>query len=110
MSDFNRAGTQGQVQVGVATFVIVQVDVAETRAVGGQQVASSVAVGHEVGVANVEVQAKFGQRIHEFGQLHHGVERAGEIFNHQTDAEAASFDKEFAQALQIFFNDEFAVV
>ena len=53
-------------------------------------------LGLQIGVADVEVQAEFRQRIEEFRELFDGIKAAGEVLYHQTDAEAAGVFQEFA--------------
>lgn len=104
------AAAESHVEVGVAAFVVVQVDVAQAMAPAVEDVVGGV-VGHqEIGVADVEVEAEVGEFAEEFAELMGVVEVAGQVFDHEADVEAVAVGLEFGEGLDVFVDVEGAGV
>ena len=102
------SGAEGEVEVGVAAFVVVDVDVFDAGAVGSDDFGGGVGDDLEIAVADVEVEAEFGDGVEEFAELGAGVEFAGDVFDHQADAVVARGGEEFADGFDVLFDDEMA--
>ncbi len=97
-------------QVLVAALVVVQVNVAQAVAVGGQDLAGGVLRNREVGVTEIQMQPQFGHSVEDFAHLRGIVELAGQVFDHQADAVLPRFRQQLAQGLDVAPNVKRAVV
>ena len=110
MGQVDRAGAEREMKIGRAAFVIVEVDVLETRTVRREDLVGGVEFREQIAMADIEMQADLRQGIEEFAQLPRVVKRTRNIFDHNTDPAVAPGVDEFAEAEEISFDDETAFV
>ena len=59
-------GTERQVEIGAANFVVVQMDVTKAIAEDAKNFFCRVVRDHQIRVADIEVKSKLGQRFQQF--------------------------------------------
>jgi hypothetical protein len=109
-SYIHAAGAKRKVKVRGTSLVVVQVHVPEPRSVRGEQLLDCALPNHQIRVTDIQMQTQLGQRIEQLAQLCRGVEVAGQILQHQTDAPMRRVGKQLGQSLQILLHKERARV
>jgi hypothetical protein len=69
MGGIDGPGSEGEVKVRAAAFIIVKMDMPQPGAVRGQQFVGGVVFHQEVAMTDVEVESQFWNRVEQFGEL-----------------------------------------
>lgn len=69
MGDVHGAGAQRQMQVGLSSFIVVQMHMAQARTESGQDVFGGIPLQHQIRVANIQMQPHLGKRLQQLGQF-----------------------------------------
>src|SRR6266850_8499578 len=80
---------QWQMQIGATALVIVQMDVLEAFSICVEQLVGRIDIDEQVGVANIEMKRELRHTVHQLANLPRGIVGAGQVFNHQSNAQFA---------------------
>src|SRR5471030_726308 len=97
----DRTCSERKVQVGVATFVIAEMDVAQPRVESVEQDGSRIRRRTEVRVTDAQVPAEGRNRVEEGSQRFDRIEEPGNIFEHQPEAALLSQDHQSSERFEI---------
>src|SRR5215213_2144956 len=97
-------------QIGSAALVVVQMHMAKSAAVRRQQLTHGTLNYHQIGVTDVQMEAKLGKRIEQFSKLLGRVEVARQILQHETDAPLGGVGQKLAECSDVLLNEECPVV
>src|SRR4051812_20514901 len=108
--DIKITTAQRQVQIGAPAFIVVQVNVSESRSVVFENFGGRIFFHHQVGMPDVQVKTEARQRVEQLGELRQSVEFTRQILDHQSHTTFLRDRQQFAQALDIPFDDPFSIV
>jgi hypothetical protein len=105
-----RAGAERKMQIGRATFVVVQMDMPEPGAVGTDQLVDRAPGHQQVGVPDVQVKPQLGQRVQQLAQISSAVEVSWQILDHESHAALRGIRLQLRDGLDVSANEETPVV
>src|SRR5690242_2677431 len=75
----DRSGSEREMQIGCAAFVVVQVNVPQAGAIAGQKLFRRALHHQQVGVPNIEVESELRQRVEQLAELARSVEVSRQV-------------------------------
>ena len=79
----NIPGAKGQVQIGMPTLVVMEMDVAKTLTVCQQDFCGCIVPHHQVGMADIQMKSQRWHRIEQLAELLRIIEVTREVLDHQ---------------------------
>jgi hypothetical protein len=108
--NINIAGSERQMKICTAAFVIVKMHVLKPVAIRGQNLIGGIVRHQQIGMSNIKVEAQFRHRVQQLSQLLHGVETSRQILDHQRDPIFPRQRQQLTNGLQVALDDKSAFV